>query len=217
MDVEGVGKSSVFQNDESTFYEWTQKIEDYLIGIEPHIETMLSCALENETEIRQSMIADNFGENGDPTKQVDGRRWWSSSKLFWHIQQKEKSQSIVQNCGRNGMKAWRGPHKRCDPLIGGRRRNLLRAAMTPPRVKMEELGSALHNWKGIFVRHNQKNAKVGEVEYADDIKCSAVESMVPENLERHSQLNAGRLKKDDDVRVEIYAQFESCSGKIVRP
>ena len=62
-----------------------------------------------------------------------------------------------------------------------------------------------------------KNAKIGEVELAEDIKCSAVESIVPERLERHLQLNAGQLKRYDEVRVEIYAYFESCTGKVVRP
>ena len=33
---------------------------------------MLDWGLENETGIRQSMIADNLGKNADPTEQVDG-------------------------------------------------------------------------------------------------------------------------------------------------
>ena len=58
-----------------------------------------------------------------------------------------ESWSIVQNCGRNGLEAWRGVHKRFDPLTCGRRRNMLRAIMAPQRVKMEDLGSALQTWE----------------------------------------------------------------------
>ena len=62
VDVKGVGKPSVFQNGESKFYAWAKKIEDYLVGIELHLEATLTRALENETAIRRSMIADKFGE-----------------------------------------------------------------------------------------------------------------------------------------------------------
>ena len=46
--------------------------ENYLVGIEPELEVMLDWVLENEPEIRQSMIADMFGENGDAAEQGDG-------------------------------------------------------------------------------------------------------------------------------------------------
>ena len=55
------------------------------------------------------------------------------------------------------------------------------------------------------------------MELADDRTCSAVTSMVPENPERHLQLNATRLKRYDEVRVEIFEFFESRTRKIVRP
>ena len=47
-------------------------IEDYLIRSETQLEVMLDWALENETASKQSMIADNSGENGNPIEQVDG-------------------------------------------------------------------------------------------------------------------------------------------------
>ena len=64
VDIRGVGNPSVFQNDESKFYEWAKKIEDYLIGLESHLDMMLGWALDKETEIKQSMIAEKL----DPTK-----------------------------------------------------------------------------------------------------------------------------------------------------
>ena len=54
------------------------------------------------------------------------------------------------------------------------------------------------------------------VQLADDFQCSAIQ-IVPENQECHLQLNAKRLKHHDEVRVDIYAYFESCTGKIVIP
>ena len=57
---------------------------------------MLTRALENETEIRSSMIADKFGENGDPSKQVDGCARVVVRKLVDRA-----------NCDSNGLEAWR--------------------------------------------------------------------------------------------------------------
>ena len=76
---------------------------------------------------------------------------------------------------------------------------------------MEDLGSALQAWEEMVARYNNKNAKIGEVGLADDIQCSAAESMFRESLQRHLQLNARRLKRYDEVRTEIYAYPESCT------
>ena len=103
MDIKGVGTPSVLQNDKSSFYEWAKKFEDHLSGIEPQLKEMLDWALENECEIRQSMIVDKFGENGDPTEQVDGH-----AQVVVHLKTvlahstEGESWSVVHNFGRNG-------------------------------------------------------------------------------------------------------------------
>ena len=100
------------QNDESKFYLWAKKIEYHLIGIEPHLEAMLTWALENETEIRQNMIPDTFGENGDMTEQVDGSAQVAVQlkTVLAHLTEGERW-SIVRNCGRDGLEAWKGLDK----------------------------------------------------------------------------------------------------------
>ena len=218
VDVKGVGKPTVFQNSEAKFHEWARKTEDYLIGVQGNLEEMLEWALEQDAEISLTNVADKFGINADPTEQVDGCSQINVQlkTVLAHLCEGE-SWSIVQNCGRNGLEAWRRLHRRFDPLTGGRRRNLLRAIMAPQRVKMEELGSALQVWEDMVARYNKKNSKIGDPELADDIKCSAVEAMVPESLERHLQLNAMRLKRYEDVRMEVYSYFEACTGKVARP
>ena len=77
---------------------------------------MLTCALDNETDIRQR-TADKFGEDGDPTGQID---------VYVQVVVQRKTVlahltdggcwSTVQNCGRNGLDAWRGLHKRFWPM-----------------------------------------------------------------------------------------------------
>ena len=93
-------------------------------------------ALENETEIRQSMLAD---QTGDPSERVDGC-------ALAHLTE-----------GVDGAALWsertgsveRSTHRRLDPLTGGRRRNVLRAIMAPQRAKMGDLDSALQVWEEI--------------------------------------------------------------------
>ena len=54
---------------------------------------------------------------------------------------------------------------------------MLSAIKALQRLKMEDPGSLLQILEEMVGRYNKKNTKVGEVELADDIKCSAVESM----------------------------------------
>ena len=65
------------------------------------------------------MIADTFGENGDPIERVDGYAQMvvQLELVLAHLTGGE-SASIVQKCGRNSLEAWRGSRKRFDPLIG---------------------------------------------------------------------------------------------------
>ena len=94
--------------------------------------------------------------------------------------------SIVQISARNGLEAWRRLHRRYDPISGGRRRNLLRAVMAPQRVKLVELGTALEIWEDMVARYNKKNARMGEPELANDIKCSAEVAAGGEDRRRNS-------------------------------
>ena len=90
VDVKGVGEPSVCQNDVSKFHEWTKKMEDYWIGIEPHLEAMSTWTLRNGTDIRSCMVADQFGAHGDPTEQVDGyAQVVVQLHMFWRISRKE--------------------------------------------------------------------------------------------------------------------------------
>ena len=100
----------------------------------------------------------------------------------------------------------------------GRRRHVLRAIVATQGVKMEALDSALQTWEEMVTRHNQKNANIGAVERAEDIKCRAVGAIVRESLKRRLQLNARRVKICRETRIiEVFSFFESCTGKVVRP
>ncbi len=194
MDGKTVGKPAAFEGEESQFPEFTKKLEDYLITIEPRLEHALEWALEQESEITLVMVEEKCGEDGETDDQIGGIKELNQQlkTVPSHLTEMEAF-SIVQNCGKNALEAWRRLNRRYGPVTGGRRRNHLRAIMAPQRVKMEEHGVALQTWEDMVARYKKKNARLHQPELPDDIKCSALEALVLEELERHLQMNVARL------------------------
>ena len=72
---------------------------------------MLGWALENEIEIRMSVIADKFGDDADPTEHAKAYAQIvvRLRTVLAHLTE-GASWSTVQNCGRSGLVAWRRSH-----------------------------------------------------------------------------------------------------------
>ena len=182
------------------------------LSIEPQLEKALEWSLEQDREISVLEVERQFGpEAMDDIENMAALNQQLKTVLS-HLTEGEAF-SIVQNCGRNGLEAYRRLHRRYDPMTGGRKRNLLRAIMSPQRVKLEELGTALETWEDMVSRYDKKNARTGQPELPNDIKCSALEALVPEELEKHLQLNASRLSQYEDMRTEVLMFFETLTGK----
>jgi len=178
---------------------------------------MLDWAQEQPEEISMHDVMLKFGEEADELDRVEGALAMNIQikSLLGHLTEGE-AWNIVHNCDKCGLEAWRKLHRRCDPMTGGRRRNMLRAIMTPARVKLEEVGNALQVWEEMVERYERRGTLRGEPPLAEDIKCSAVEGMMPEELERHLQMNAARLQKYQEMRQEILMFFESRAGRSLR-
>ncbi|CAK0833993.1 unnamed protein product, partial [Prorocentrum cordatum] len=72
-----------------------------------------------------------------------------------------ESSAIAQNCDRNGFESRRWLHGGVDELAGGRRWALLRAILSPRRVKLEEIGAALQPWVEMAPRCSEKQRRWG--------------------------------------------------------
>ena len=217
VDTRGIGKPTVFKSEEPRFIEWSGKTEDYLIGIEPKLADMLEWSLEQETEVTIQMVREKFGDDADDLDKIEGAmQLVAQLKSLLSYLTEGEAWSIVQNCNRNGLEAWRKLHKRFDPVTGGRRRNLLRAIMAPARIKVEDIGNALQVWEKMVDRYDQRSSLKGEPRLSEDLKCSAVEGMMPEDLEKHLQLNANRLQKYEEMKEEIQRYFETHTGKSIK-
>ena len=119
---------------------------------------------------------------------------------------------IVANSRKNPLEAWQRLQKRYDPTTGGRKRNLLRTIISPGRCSLLELQAAIERWESYVSRH-EKTMK----DWLDDeIKLAGLESLVPEELEKHLILNSNRLRTFEDASLELVAYVEAKFGFRVR-
>ena len=113
-----------------------------------------------------------------------------------------------------GLEAWRRLHKRWDPLTTGRERGLLREILSPGRAKLVELQGAVERLEDLMRRYTQRrDARNGQCHtLAEDIRMAALEAPLPEELERHCQLQRSRLDTYQKLREEVvlYAEARGC-------
>ena len=97
-----------------------------------------------------------------------------------------EANDIVANSRKNPLDAWRRLQKRYDPTTGGRKRNLLRTIIFPGRCSLLELQAGIERWESYVSRYEKKMKD----KLDDEIKLAGLESLVPEELEKHLILNS---------------------------
>ena len=121
---------------------------------------------------------------------------------------------LVGSGSGEGLEAWRRLHKRWNSLTTGRARGLLRAILSPGRAKLVELHGALERLEDWMRRYTQRrDARNGQRHtLAEDIRMAALEALLPEELERHCQLQRSRLDMYQKLREEVvlYAEARGC-------
>ena len=216
VDPKGIGKPQVFHSEEAKFRPWAKKTESFITSIFPELEPVFEWAVDHEGPISIDDVDTAFVDE-DTIDDVHDK----SMQVYSALNQlcDGESWDIVQNSGKNnGFEAWRKLHRRYDPSTGGRKRNLLKAIIGPSRCKdYNELGGALEQWEDLVSRYERKKNNAGEYEsVSDDIKMAAMESMVPEDLEKHLLMQRARLNSYDLMREEVVSYVESVIGSKIR-
>ena len=98
-----------------------------------------------------------------------------------------KANDIVANSRNNPLEAWRRLQKRYDPTTGRRKRTII----SPGRCSLLELQAGIERWESYVSRHEKKMKD----KFVDEIKLAGLESLVPEELEKHLILNSNRLRR----------------------
>ena len=218
VDTRGIGRPSTFSGKEEDFRAWAAKTESFVISVfGESFRQVFEWAAERSEPIEQDDWMTAFGTtNGhDEENGIQGITDLVQ-QLHAALSQLTDGESfdITQNSGAgNGLEAWRRLHRRYDPATGGRKRVLLRSIIDPGRCRIDDLGSALERWEELVVRYERRRDDSGRrSQVPEDIKMAALESLVPEDLEKHLFLNQSRLGTYELLRREITSYLEARTG-----
>ena len=106
-----------------------------------------------------------------------------------------EASDIAANSRENPLEAWRRLQKRYDPTTKKRKQNLLRTIISPGRCSLLELQAGIERWESYVSRHEKKMKD----KLDDEIKLAGLESLVPEELEKHLILISNRLRTFEDA------------------
>ena len=118
--------------------------------------------------------------------------------------------------GDHGFESWRKLHRRYDPYTAGRARSHLREILSPTQMKLPELTGAIEKMEDHVRRCcSRRDAQGNAHNLAEDIRMSSLEVLLPDDLEKHVQLNRARLTSYGVLREEIKTYCE-CRGHAAR-
>ena len=211
IDTKGLGKPTVFKNDDKRFIEWPRKTTGFVsAAYGANFRAVLEWAEDQEQPITPEDLEVQFGAEGadDYVDDIEEK----DSQLHVALQSLTEGESfdIVLGATPHGIEALRRLIHRWDPASGGRRCVILRQIVQPGRAKLNELPGAIERWDGLLCRYQKRRAG-GEVaqKVDDDIKISVLEGLVPLELGQHLAMNRGRLRTYAQVRSEIDAYIDA--------
>ena len=82
----------------------------------------------------------------------------------------------------------------------------------PGRCSLLELQAGIERWESYMSRYDKKMKD----KLDDEIKLAGLESLVPEELEKHLILNSNRLRTFEDARLEVVTYVEAKFGLRIR-
>ena len=123
-----------------------------------------------------------------------------------------EANDIVANSRKNPLEAWRRLQRRYDPTTGGRKRKILRTIIVPGRCSLLERQAGIERWESHVSRYEKKMKD----KLDDEIKLAGLESLVPEELEKHLILNSNRLRTFEDARLNVVTCVAAKFGLRIR-
>ena len=192
---------------------WTKKIENYVSGVFPNVRGALAFAAESQDVVTAATIAIGVPELGVETSaEIDVQLFVEMSALT----EGESFDIVMSAGGDHGFESCHKLHRRWNPYTAGRARSLLREILSPTRAKLPELMCAIEKMEDL-VRHysSRRDAEGNAHSFAEDIRMSSLEALLPDDLEKHVQLNLARLTSYGVLREEIKTYCE-CRGHAAR-
>ena len=209
-----LGKPPVFSGREEDFCVWTKKIENCVSGVFPSVRGALAFAAESQDVVTAPTVAIGVPELGVETSAETDVLLFVVSALT----DGEIFDAVMSAGGDHGFESWRKLHGRWNPYTAGRARSLLREILSPTRAKLPELMCAIEKMEDLVRRYSSRRDAQGNAHcLAEDIHMSSLEALLPDDLEKHAQLNRAiltsygvlREKSKHTVSVEVTQMHET--------
>ena len=219
----------MFNNEELGFRRWSRTVCNLTVGVfGKEFQDVLEYCLDRDDPVDMTELENKFGIDPeiDPDVGIPGLadKCDQLYRVLSSLTSGESGDLVVgcANLGASGFEAWRRLNRRWDPVTAGRKRNILRAILNPERTKTwEGVRPAIEQLDDLIRRYEARKNESGAREVlSDDIKCTAIELLVPQDLEKHLILNKSRLTNYSLIKQEIEVLMETTLGsksKIHRP
>ncbi|CAK0894978.1 unnamed protein product, partial [Prorocentrum cordatum] len=213
IDTKGLNKPSVFSDDESSFITWSRKLENFVANVYREARELLAIAAEQVESVTYQVLQGDDLQNPrigqEMLEEIDDQLYVVLSSLT----DGEAFNITVSAGSGNGFEAWRRLNRRFDPITAGRSRSILRSIMDPGRAKLQDLQAAIERLEELMRRYESRRDTAGQRRtLAEDIKMAALEAMLPDELERHVQMNKNRITSYALMREEVTTYAESRAG-----
>jgi len=207
VDAKGLGKPSPFDNVEQNFLKWSRKTANYMNSVLKGLNPVLLSAVDEDDVLDwQKFKASQLDIEDEDLDEMNEQVYHCLVALT-----DGESFDIVTSVGEGqGLESWRKLNRRWDPVIAGRSKNLLKAIMNPGKARMEDLMGAIERLEDLMRRYTSRRTADGNLAVLnEDIKMTCLESLLPDHLEQHVQLNRARLSNYSLLRSEIMLYAEA--------
>lgn len=213
-DPRGLGKPPHFKGDEAEFAMWSRKTENYILSVYSEAVDVLRYAAEHPSPIDLDVM------KGDASMPSDEILDEVNAQVYSALMALTTGEpfDIVLGAGTgNGLESWRRLQRRYDPSTVGRSRGLLREILSPNKSNIENLRHNVEKLEEKFRRYcERRDTKGGKLTLNEDIRMASLEALLPDDLEKHIQMNRGRLQSYDALRTEVVLYAEA-RGTTVKP
>jgi len=206
-DPKGLGKPPRFTGEESQFATWCKKTENYILSVYPEALELLRTAVESMKEIDVDEIKADANMPEDAVVDEVNMQMYSAMMALTS----NEPFDIVLGAGvGNGLEAWRRLHRRYDPGTAGRSRGLLREILNPGKSSIDALRHNIEKLEEKIRRYCERRDATGtKMTLNEDIRMASLEALLPDDLEKHVQLNRGRLQTYEALRGEVVLYAEA--------
>ena len=207
VDTKGLGKPSVFDNDEKNFLKWARRTQNFMSSVYKGLTPILQQAVDSDDTIVWHTFKNSIIDlNNDELEEMNDQIY----HCLMALTDGESFDLVVGSGEGQGFEAWRKLNRRWDPITAGRSKNLLKGILNPGKAKLSELSGAIERLEDLMRRYCSRRKPDGSMATLDDdIRMAALEAMLPDALENHVQLNRSRLDTYAKLRAEVMLYTEA--------